>query len=212
MYCYWLHAFYCTLNEFLHRCLIWVMIASCALHVFDLFQHWLEHVFDDWHILYPLSVNLFLTCDWIYLNTINTIQYCFFCTLSYFMFLWVLEWISIALLHQNIINSWQSPFPPLLNYLITLKSGNSIVNICCYFHSKISTYHITQSDDFRNIMSSATNKQNSVAFNLQVNYTSIFNPQSIKFPRSILLYSTVNNCKYCNLILICIATDLSYII
>jgi hypothetical protein len=49
------------------------MIVTCALYVSALFQHWLEHLFNDWHILYPWSVNLFLTCDWIYLNTINTI-------------------------------------------------------------------------------------------------------------------------------------------
>jgi hypothetical protein len=51
------------------------MIVTCALYVFHLFQHWLEHLFDDWHIVYPWSVNLFLTCDWIYLNTIDTVPY-----------------------------------------------------------------------------------------------------------------------------------------
>jgi hypothetical protein len=35
-------------------------------------------LFDEWHILYPWSVNMFLTCEWIYLNTINTIQYTLF--------------------------------------------------------------------------------------------------------------------------------------
>jgi hypothetical protein len=67
------YAFCCTLNEFFAWMLIWVRIGSCALYVPDLFQQWLEHLFDDRHILYPWSVNMFLTCDWIYLNTINTI-------------------------------------------------------------------------------------------------------------------------------------------
>jgi hypothetical protein len=31
----------------LHGCLICVMNVSCALYVSDLFQHWLEHLFDD---------------------------------------------------------------------------------------------------------------------------------------------------------------------
>jgi hypothetical protein len=69
------YAFYCTLDELFAWMLICVTIVTCSLYVSDLFQHWLEHLFDDWHILYLWSVNLFLTCDWIYLNTINKIQY-----------------------------------------------------------------------------------------------------------------------------------------
>jgi hypothetical protein len=61
----------------LRVCLICVMIGSRALYVADLFQHWMEHLFDARHILYPWSVNLFLTRDWICLNTVpyNTVHH-----------------------------------------------------------------------------------------------------------------------------------------
>jgi hypothetical protein len=72
LYSYFMHFIVHWMNN-LHGCLICVIIVTCALNVSDLFQHRTEHLFDDWRILW--SVNLFLTCDWIYLNTINTIQY-----------------------------------------------------------------------------------------------------------------------------------------
>jgi hypothetical protein len=74
--CIHIFAFYCSLDQcLLHGCLICVMIVSRAHYVSDLFQHRIDHLFYVWHILYPWSENLFLTCDWICLNTINTVQY-----------------------------------------------------------------------------------------------------------------------------------------
>jgi hypothetical protein len=82
LYCYSLYPylmhFIVHWMNFLHACLICVMTVSRALYVSDLFQHWLEHLFDDWHILYPWSVNLFSPVTgstWIQLIQYNTIQY-----------------------------------------------------------------------------------------------------------------------------------------
>jgi hypothetical protein len=51
LYCYglcpYLMQFIVCWMNFLHGCLICVMIVSCALYVFDVFQHWLEHLSDD---------------------------------------------------------------------------------------------------------------------------------------------------------------------
>jgi hypothetical protein len=63
LYCYSLYPYFMHFivhwMNFLHGCLICVMIVSRALYVSDLFQYLLEHLLDDWHILYPWSVNLF---------------------------------------------------------------------------------------------------------------------------------------------------------
>jgi hypothetical protein len=50
------------------------MIVSHALYVSDLFEHWLEHLFVVWHILYPWFVS-HLWLDRPDYNKYNTVQY-----------------------------------------------------------------------------------------------------------------------------------------
>jgi hypothetical protein len=107
LYCYSLYPylthFIVHWMNFLHGCFICVMIVSFAHYVSDLFQHWLEHLFDDWH----LSISI--VCELVSHLWLELCEYNKYNTIHYSILKCTQEWlVSVVLQDKNKYAYWSS--------------------------------------------------------------------------------------------------------